>query len=82
MSENSIAPSNGIRTDADGEITALEAEVARKRAAVAVSLGELRRRVDHATSWRYWAREYPWIWIAAGFSLGFIAGLSGSNRRH
>jgi hypothetical protein len=72
---------NGIRIDATGELDELEADIADKRARMAASLGELRRRVDHVTSWRHWAGTYPVIWVAAGLSLGFITGLGGASRR-
>ena len=81
QSDNSPRSPNGIRIDATGELDELEAEIASKRARMAASLGELRRRVDHVTSWRHWAGTYPVIWVAAGLSLGFITGLGGSSRR-
>lgn len=70
------APLEGV-----DELDELEAEVARKRARMAASLGELRRQVDHVTSWRHWASTYPLTWIAAGLSLGIIIGLGGRNRQ-
>jgi len=76
-----LRSANGIRIDAAGQLDELEAEIADKRARMAASLGELRRRVDHVTSWRHWAGTYPIIWVAAGLSLGFITGFGGSNRR-
>lgn len=58
----------------DDEIARLEAEIALKRERVAASLGELRRRVDVATSWRHWVKAHPLLCVGAGLCLGFIVG--------
>ncbi|HEY4186855.1 MAG TPA: hypothetical protein VGP07_17400 [Polyangia bacterium] len=62
-----------VRTP-DGEIARLEAEIAMKRERVAESLGELRRRVDGATSWRHWVKAHPLLCVGAGVCLGFLVG--------
>jgi hypothetical protein len=65
----------------DDEMVRLEAEIALKRERVTASFGELRRRVQGATSWRHWAASHPIVWIGAGLCLGFIVGSGGRNRR-
>jgi hypothetical protein len=60
--------------DEIGEMVRLEAEVEARRERVAASLGELRHRLQRATSWRYWAASHLTVWIAAGVCLGFIVG--------
>ena len=74
------AGSSGRRDGPDDEIARLEAEIVLKRERVTASLGELRRRVQGATSWRRWAAAHPIAWIGAGLCLGFIIG--GSGGRH
>jgi hypothetical protein len=63
------------REGAADDIFRLEAEIALKRERVAASLRELRRRVDGATNWRRWIEAHPFVWIAAGLSLGFMVGI-------
>jgi hypothetical protein len=62
------------------EIVRLEAEIALGRERVAASLGELRRRIHGATSWRQWAASHPMAWIGAGVCLGFMIGTAARHR--
>lgn len=71
----------GLRDGSDDEIVQLEAEIALRRERVAASLGELRRRVHGATSWRHWANTHPIAWIGVGLFLGFMTGYGGRDRR-
>ncbi len=64
----------------DDERQQVEAEIALKRERAAASLGELRRRVHVATSWRAWARSNPLAWIGVGLCLGFVVGYRGRPR--
>jgi hypothetical protein len=78
MVETSLV--RGERGDEETEIARLEVEIASKRARVASSLGELRLRMQRATSWRYWAAAHPVVWLGAGVGLGLIVGF-GTRRR-
>jgi hypothetical protein len=72
--EGTLVPSG------DDEMLRLAAEIAVKRERVTASIGELRRRVQSATSWRQWAGSHPVAWIGAGVCLGFIVGYRGRRR--
>jgi hypothetical protein len=65
----------------DDEIARLEAEISSKRERVATSLGELRERLQYATSWRHWVRAHPIAWLGAGVCLGFIVGYGARRGR-
>jgi len=72
MAETSLT--SGVADVDDGEIRRLEAEIVSKRARVVTSVGELRERLHHATSWRGWVAAHPVAWIGAGVCLGLIVG--------
>lgn len=74
-----LVPFPGGASGVDDEISRLEADIAFKRARLAGSLVELRRRVVSATSWRQWAREHPKGWVLCGLSLGLVLGLAHSR---
>ena len=79
MVETSLV--RGGRGDDETEIARLEVEIASKRARVASSFGELRVRMQRATSWRHWAAAHPVAWLGAGVCLGLIVGLGTRPRR-
>jgi hypothetical protein len=78
MDETSLT--EDVTRDDETEIGRLEAEIAVKRERVTASLGELRERVQRATSWRHWAAQ-PRVWIGAGVCLALIVGLGTRRRR-
>lgn len=75
MANVELVPFRDTPGDVDAEISRLEADIAFKRARVAESLVELRRRVAGAMSWRQWAREHPAGWVLCGLSLGLVMGI-------
>jgi hypothetical protein len=79
MVETSIV--QDATSDDETAIARLEAEIASKRERVTASLGELRQRMHHATSWRHWAAAHPVAWLGAGVCLGLIVGYGARRRR-
>jgi hypothetical protein len=78
MIETSLV--ENVTRDDETEIGRLETEIAVKRERVAASLGELRERVQRATSWRHWVAQ-PRVWIGAGVFLALIVGFGARRRR-
>ena len=79
MSEMAVV--HDVGDEEDDEIARLEAEISSKRERVATSLGELRERLQYATSWRHWVRAHPIAWLGAGVCLGFIVGYGARRGR-
>jgi hypothetical protein len=70
-----------LRGEPSDEIARLEAEIASRQKRVAVSLGNLQRRVNDALSWRHWAGAHPIAWICAGVCLGLVIGRGARRAR-
>ena len=73
---------DGLRKSAslDDEIRRLEADILSRRQRVAVSLGELRRRVGTTASWRHWVGAHPLTCVGTALAVGFIIGRGARTR--
>ena len=72
-----LARAGNPADELETERARLEAEIALRRGRVASSLGELRQRVQSATSWRHWAAAHPMAWLGIGLALGYLLGSRG-----
>jgi len=62
---------NGAR---DPEILRAEAEIARTREAVALSVMALQREISRTFDWREWVRRRPVLAVAMAFGAGALLG--------
>jgi hypothetical protein len=62
---------NGVR---DPEIQRAEAEIARTRETVALSVMALQREISRTLDWREWVRQRPVLAVALAFGAGALLG--------
>jgi len=67
----------------DPEIVRAEAEIARTREEVALSVAALQKEISRTLDWRAWVRQRPALTVALVFGVGALLGgwRSGFHRR-
>jgi hypothetical protein len=58
----------------DPEIVRAEAEIARTRETVALSVMALQREISRTLDWREWVRQRPVLAVALAFGAGALLG--------
>jgi hypothetical protein len=58
----------------DPEIVRAEAEIARTREAVSLSVMALQREISHTLDWREWVRQRPVLAVALALGAGALLG--------
>jgi len=58
----------------DPEIVRAEAEIARTRETVALSVAALQREISRTLDWREWVRQRPMLAVALAFGAGALLG--------
>ncbi len=62
---------HGVR---DPDIARAEAEIARTREAVALSVAALQSEISRTLDWREWIRQRPLLAVALAFGAGALLG--------
>jgi ElaB/YqjD/DUF883 family membrane-anchored ribosome-binding protein len=67
----------------DPEIVRAEAEIARTREAVALSVVALQKEISRTLDWHEWVRQRPFLAVALAFGAGAVLGgwRAGIHRR-
>jgi hypothetical protein len=65
---------DGDRSKRDPEIVRAEAEIARTRDAVSLSVVALQREIARTLDWREWVRQRPILAVALAFGAGALLG--------
>lgn len=60
--------------EASPELREAQAEIARAREKVNVSLVALKREIAETTDWRQWVRKRPLTALAVAFGAGYLLG--------